>query len=449
MKKYYLFLTGILCVAVNAQSVSGVVRDAAGRGIENALVCQANNPSVFKKTDASGAYTIAGNSATALRIGALGFKTVKSTTSRNINMEVDPLLATDIFHISFDNLRAGNTYTEAELKRDFKSANGKGFFDGSAGSDRASVDYNVSKDPNGVSLKVKFPKGKLKTSDSGIDCRIPLKNSFKDNDFSASDIYVSYWVKFSDNYEFDKCGGKLPSLGGSNFNSRENTWKGRIMWRRGGAIQFYMELPSNSFSPDNEDRFWGPKVKNGKGLCQSEFTPHLSTSKWHNIELHYKFETPGKNDGVFEGWVDGKFYSINASVFNNYRPVGSARENITVNAILLSAFLGGSDANYEPSQDTFAWFDEIRVSNKRINDFASGRNGDFSDEVNSKREISVRPNPSTGIFNLEETAQWSVYDALGKTVLEGKSQIIDLSANPKGLYFLKVNDENMKKIIVQ
>jgi hypothetical protein len=451
MKKILLILLCCYSMITQSQTISGTVKNAAGIGIKNALVCQTSNPNVFKKTDANGNYSIAGSSSTALRIGALGYETIKSTLTRSVVMKKDPILNTDVFHISFDHVRAGASYTETEFKTDFNSANGKGFSDGSTGSDRTSVDYGVSRDPGGVSLKVKFPAGKLKTDASGIDSRIPLKNTFKDNDFKSSDLYVSYWVKFSDNYNFSKCGGKLPSLGGSDFNSRENTWKGRIMWRKGGSIQFYMELPDNSFNADDEQRFWGNKVKNGSGICDFEYTNYLAKAGWHNIELHYKFETPGQNNGIFEGWVDGVNYdSINATVFNNYRPAGTTRSNITINAILLSTFLGGSDiADYAPTQDQYAWFDEIRVSTKRINEFAKYRSSNEMVSTDAETPFTVFPNPSNGIFTIagEKNTTWEVYDILGSNIANGTGKTIDLSGKPKGVYFARSNDTSIKLIV--
>ncbi|NJM79497.1 MAG: carboxypeptidase regulatory-like domain-containing protein [Flavobacterium sp.] len=403
MKKTLLFLLCCIGTISQGQTISGTIKNASGEGIKNALVCQADKPSIFKKTDVNGKYTIAGSNTTKLRIAALGYETVKSTLTRNVVLKKDPLLNTDVFHISFDHLRAGDSYTETEFKTDFNSANGIGFSNGSTGSNRASVDYKISRDPGGVSLKVKFPKGKLKTADSGIDGRIPLKNTFKDNDFKSSDLYVSYWVKFSDNFDFTKCGGKLPSLGGSDFNSRENTWKGRIMWRKGGSIQFYMELPDNKFNADDEERFWGKKVKPGDGICNFQYTNYLAKAGWHNIELHYKFESPGKNNGIFEGWVDGVNYDfINATVFNNYKPKGTKRENITINAILLSSFLGGSGDAYIPDQDEYAWFDEIRVSTKRINEFSK-----YSKIT--REDILSENNENTTFFCVSKSQQRNFY----------------------------------------
>jgi len=65
-------------------------------------------------------------------------------------------------------------------------------------------------------------------------------------------------------------------------------------------------------------------------------------------------------------------------------------------------------------------------------------------EVN---QVYVSPNPSTGIFNLDFQEQFTVqvYDLFGKLVLEGNSSgqtSIDLTAQPSGIYLLKVYSQN-------
>lgn len=458
MKKTVLIIALIITTnSVVSQTISGTIKDKQGQPIQNALVCHTNNPSIFTKTNGDGDFSIQGRSGTQLRIGALRYETlpdfnVNTPNNQSITLDDDPLLESDVFHISFDHIREGNTYTKNELKTDFNLAYSKGFYDGSSGSDRAAIDYNESVDPGGVSIRVRYPKNKLKTADSGIDTRIDLSGHFKNNDFKAEDLYLSYWIKFSDNFEFDKCGGKLPSLGGSTFNSTKDRWKGRIMWRKGGSIQFYMELPDNRFRPTDDERFWGERVKSGRGICNFEYTPYLKGSGWHNIELHYRFETPGRNDGIFEGWVDGENYDMmNASVFNNYRPSGTSRENITINTILLSAFLGGSDLDdYAPDEDIFTWFDEFRVSTKRINAWRMfGKQNTVKQKVlTTVKQLIATPNPShSGMFKLSSSSTWEVYNILGVRVAKGEGKTVNLSAVPSGTYFLNTASASHIKLV--
>ncbi|WP_299215790.1 polysaccharide lyase [uncultured Aquimarina sp.] len=474
MKNHLLYslLLLITVTTVKAQ-ISGTVKDQSGNPIENALVCDANNVTNYAKTDENGIFDLTtGDNSTQLRIGALKYETVKSTSQRNIILAPDPLLENDEYHISFDHLRVGDTYTENELKEDFPTSNGIGFYDGQTingqkdnTQDRASIDYENSIDPGGVSLKVKYPKGLLKTNSSGIDTRIPLMNTFKDNYYESSDLYLSYWIKFSDDFDFNLCGGKLPSLGGSDPNTPDgerdsNRWKGRIMFRKGGAIQFYMELPGEQEPADdatnedeNELRFWGDRVVDGTNICSFEYENYLRAQGWHNIELHYVLEsTPNGNDGLFEGWVDGVNYDfVGSNYFNYYRNPSENRENITINHILISTFLGGSDVDdYAPKDtDYYVWFDEFRVSEQRINEWDFYTNTLSVEEYNEISNIKIFPNPSSGSYNLTKKTDWIVYDLSGKEITNGIGKTVDLTGYPKGVYFLKteISDVTLKLIL--
>ncbi len=470
MFKLIFPLTSLFVCSVGYSQISGTVKDQTGAPIENALVCHSKNPSVWTKTDDDGKFSLpSGNSNTALRIGALRYETIKSQTigSGTITMATDALIEKegDVLHVGFDNLRPGNTYTKNELKDDFRIAYSKGFYEkNDESTDRASADYNESIDPGGVSLKVRFPKGQFVTDNSGIDTRIPLSGTFNTNYYQSTDLYLSYWVKFSENFDFDKCGGKLPSLGGTSINSpsrpddkNKNAWKGRIMWRNGGSIQFYMEVPGkDNWSPSNEERFWGSRMdnENTADICLMEYQNYLNKPGWHNIELHYRFETPGKDDGIFEGWVDGKNHDImKASVFNNYRLQGSRREDITINRLLISAFLGGSSKpeKYVPNEDTYAWFDEFRVSETRINEYdkytVTLSNPNFESTNNTN---TIYPIPSRdGVFYLKKESSWEVYDLMGKKLISGTGKTIQLEGYSQGMYFVRLDQKEAQRVILE
>ena len=364
-------------------------------------------------------------------------------------LQKDKLLDSDVYHISFDHLRPGDYYSKEELKNDFPVPSGAGFYEQTdETTNRAFVDTEISVD-GGQSLRVRFPAGQLKTANSGVDTRIPLTKTYKDNDFDGDELYLSYWIKLSDNFQLDKCGGKLPSLGGSDLGIRNNEWKGRIMWRNGGSIQFYPELPHSEdrFEADSL-RFWGEKEFDGGDICTNEFTPYLSEPGWHNIELHYILDN-GTPNGFFEGWVDGgKGHKIiNSEVFGFYRRKGEGLENLTTNAILLSAFLGGSSTEYEPTEDTYAWFDEFRVSRSRINEYEKYANGIITSVSKIENGSLVHPNPSyNGVFYLSKSTDWIIYDSYGSQLIKGNTSVVDLSNCSNGLYFLQ-SSNGIEKLI--
>ncbi len=439
-----------VCCPVSAQTITGVVKNSQGTAIANALITVAADPSKFAKSAANGSYSLEGGGATTLVAAAMGYASKRNVNvgsgQVDITLEKDPVLDSCVFHLNFDALRPGKNYTADELKADLHVAHGAGFADDRVNptdaTNRASIDPNESVDGVGSSLKVRFPKGELKSSGSGVDTRIPIQGTYKDNPFKAKELFLSYWVKFSDNFQFDKCGGKLPSLGGD-YPADESRWKGRIMWRVGGSIQFYPETinADQSFAEDAE-RFWGEKLVHKPSLCERTFTPYLTTGKWHNIELYYKFETPGNKDGIFEGWVDGGkgHRRTNSENFGFWLPQGSSKE-MTINNLLVSAFLGGSSTEYEPTEDIHAWFDDFKISDKRINEYHRVSGQDPS-AVSQQRGLRLTPQRVEGVIHLEVPGNWRVYSVSGKPILEGRGSVIDLSSQAKGLYLLKSSGQS-------
>ena len=223
------------------------------------------------------------------------------------------------------------------------------------------------------------------------------------------------------------------------------------MWRNGGSIQFYMELPHDGDGIEHDSlRFWGDLGATNGFICTNEFTSYLTTGVWHNIELHYKMETPGQNDGLFEGWIDGSngHKIISSEVFGLYRKPGEGMDNLTTNAILLSAFLGGSSIDYEMDEDVYAWFDEFRVSTERINSYDEIMAVTKANELSpASTSITAYPNPSeNGIFNLNKAQRWQVFLPNGQEIEQGLGKVVDISSYGFGVYYLKTEDHTLQLV---
>jgi uncharacterized repeat protein (TIGR01451 family) len=64
------------------------------------------------------------------------------------------------------------------------------------------------------------------------------------------------------------------------------------------------------------------------------------------------------------------------------------------------------------------------------------------------QNIAIFPNPSNGVFNLSATANVAVYNIVGEMILQNNNtKTIDLSNNPNGIYFVKLNGITTKKLI--
>ena len=65
------------------------------------------------------------------------------------------------------------------------------------------------------------------------------------------------------------------------------------------------------------------------------------------------------------------------------------------------------------------------------------------------KPLAIYPNPSTGLFYLKETAQWDVYNLLGKKIKSGNSNTINLISFTKGYYMILTKDRAFASIIIK
>lgn len=64
-------------------------------------------------------------------------------------------------------------------------------------------------------------------------------------------------------------------------------------------------------------------------------------------------------------------------------------------------------------------------------------------------KIKVTPNPSTGIYELSQAVQWTVYSPLGIRIKTGSGNSINIIEQASGIYFIKINDSNANLRIIK
>ncbi|WP_378181212.1 polysaccharide lyase [Aquimarina sp. SS2-1] len=216
----------------------------------------------------------------------------------------------------------------------------------------------------GKVLKVKYPKGKVKTNDSGMHTKVFWEETGENHD----ELYISYFVYFPEDFEF-RAGGKLPGL---SYQTSDRNMSLRLMWRYDGLIETYVHYNTKPSRPDYKSSInWSLtdpySEPNGQPMPdQVKFTK----GKWHQVEMYHKLNTPGQNNGIMKGWLDGQL-ALNITNNGDYRQAGEG--DIHLNSIYLSTFFGGSDETFQPTKDVYAYFDDFKVSKNRIGD--SGNNG--------------------------------------------------------------------------
>lgn len=338
-----------------------------------------------------------------------------------------------LFENSVDEADLG-VYTREQLLPEWNTTSGNGFAKKGEGENRVTiVEYGATGLTVDRCLKVKYPVGTHDSKANGAQWKTDLEGVY-------NELYMSYYVKFGENFGLDKI-GKLPGLGGGlayNDGNRDTEWSGRLMWREGGRLQFYLKQPIT-----NEKQFDWPR------------TFEAQKEQWYHIELHYIMNTPGVNNGVMEAWLDGEFISR----YDNIPFRSDARVGIT--EMDFSTFFGGNDL-HEPTQDNYAYFDDFKVSESRIGYVALEPTLSINKGGSGVTEtFKIYPNPSiNGNINVVNTKQvpltLELFTVTGKSIHKQNSEARIVKLNKlnlnSGLYVLKVESDGKteyKKILIK
>ncbi len=225
---------------------------------------------------------------------------------------------------------------------------------GSTWNQRAAESEIVHDEFDGRStLRVKYPAGDIGPADSGVQFPIVFANVDGVEEAYYEELYLRYYFKFEEGFDF-KLGGKLPGLmGGGNSWKRSggvqpdgaNGWTLRFMWLRNGRIAVYAYVP-RSGNGTWGGRTWGQNID-----CNFVAEP----GRWHYIDQYVHVGTPGKDDGRLIVWIDGvrkldiddiRFWDVE----NNFGRIGG---------IYFSSFHGGNTDDWAPLHDSYIRFADV------------------------------------------------------------------------------------------
>lgn len=161
----------------------------------------------------------------------------------------------------------------------------------------------------------------------------------------ADAMRLSYYLRFSENFDFVK-GGKLPGLfGGNEISGGEipdgtNGFSTRLMWRRDGDGEVYAYLPTSDE--------YGTSIDRGAW----RFVP----GRWYHIEQEVVLNEPGQENGRIRLWVDG------AQVIDRDDVMFRTTDELKIEGIFFSTFFGGGDLSWATPEDVYVDFAEFSVS---------------------------------------------------------------------------------------
>lgn len=175
---------------------------------------------------------------------------------------------------------------------------------------------------------------------------------------SQQEYYLSYWVKFDDNFDFDgssKSGGKLPGLGardeaqdlcgGGQTCTGDNGFSARYMWQdnaKGTLYLYHMNKPGK----------WGETFY---FESQNGSEPDFERGEWHNLIQRVKINDGKRANGEIDVWLDKEqVVSIDGLQFvNNYQEIDS---------LYFSTFHGGNNDNWLPDEEVYSYWDDFVIS---------------------------------------------------------------------------------------
>jgi hypothetical protein len=196
-------------------------------------------------------------------------------------------------------------------------------------------------------LRVRYPSGSASpTVHRQTDAPLGGTQFYARLGLPAQDsLRLSYFVRFSENFDFVK-GGKLPGLFGGIGNTGGNIPDGddgfstRFMWRRSGEGEVYAYLPTSE--------------EHGTSIGRGSWSFRPDT--WYRLEQEITLNQPGQSNGRVRVWVDDRLLLERSNLM--FRSV----ETLKIEGILFSTFFGGSDPSWATPDDAFADFADFKVT---------------------------------------------------------------------------------------
>ena len=171
------------------------------------------------------------------------------------------------------------------------------------------------------------------------------------------EIHFRYYLRFADDWNPEIQGGKLPGISGTYGRAG---WGGRrVNGRDGWSARGSFERQREGETPIG---FYCYHV-DMKGKYGSMWTwdrdrlGYLRNNRWYAIEQHVKLNTPGQNDGILRGWIDGELAFEKTDV--RMRDI----DDLKIEMVWLNVYQGGTKP--APSDDHM-YIDNVVISRNHI-----------------------------------------------------------------------------------
>ncbi len=268
----------------------------------------------------------------------------------------------------------------------------------------------------GRALRVKIPRGKRTGMNAGF-------NFAEEIGEEPEEIYFRYYLRISSAWQTTH-NGKLPGISGTysraGWGGRpangENGWSARGQFRmmppEGNPLQGRIPVGNYVYHADMQGQYGDSRV------WQQGWLGFLEKNRWYCIEQYLRLNTPGKNDGILRGWIDGRL----AYEETDWR--WRDTDALKIEKIWMNVYHGGSA---RAPQDIYLYIDNVVIAREYIGPMTGTT-------VSVRRQVAPgdgdgwrlrsTPNPFRDETLIHFTLQQpqrirlTVYDLLGRRIRE-------------------------------
>ena len=244
-------------------------------------------------------------------------------------------LSDNAISVGFENHANNTSYNNSAQRQDWN-------VDWSYQMDKYATISNQEAHSGNNSLRMTYPANAQ--SNAGAKWVIP----------NSQEYYLSYWVKFDGDFDFDGpklSGGKLPGLGSGDLASGgqkptgTNGFTSRYMWREDGKATLYL------YHMDQPGTYGEDVLLKGSDGQDKYF----ERGKWHNLIQRVKVNDGSQSNGEIDVWMDGE----QVLDMDNLKFMTNGQG---IDTTYFSTFHGGYGSDWWPEKNDNAYFDDFVVS---------------------------------------------------------------------------------------
>lgn len=187
------------------------------------------------------------------------------------------------------------------------------------------------------------------------------------------EVWFSYDVLFPADFEFrgdGKMGGLAGSIDGveplevsAGGDYEPRSFSVRAMWKRDRGVVMYLYAAHAAGREFDDPAHYGYGIPVRFVAEDGSESDVFQPGVWHRVEHRVVMNTPGRDDGVYELWIDGH----RGVAVDDVRYRTEEHPGLKVDQVFSAWFFGGGEDQF-PTRDNTLWTDDWVLSADRLGD---------------------------------------------------------------------------------